>query len=84
MLVSLPCFTFTGPGWSSWADVRLHPRADGAEYVGPDGQRVLFPRMGEGYGRVLGPYPYATLTIVETAPRAGRRAAAGAVRVGPT
>src|SRR3954452_6418747 len=43
-----------GPGWSSWADARLHPRADGAEYVGPDGQRALFPRMGDGYGRVLG------------------------------
>jgi len=43
-----------GPGWSSWADVRLHPRPDGAEYTGPDGQRVLFPRMGDGYGRVLG------------------------------
>src|SRR3954451_1897749 len=43
-----------GSGWSSWADVRLHPRAEGAEYVGPDGQRVLFPRMGEGYGRVIG------------------------------
>ena len=42
-----------GPGWSSWADARLIPRAEGAEYVGPDGQRVLFPRMGEGYGRVL-------------------------------
>ena len=43
-----------GPGWSSWADVRLHPRPEGAEYTGPDGQRVLFPRMGDGYGRVLG------------------------------
>jgi len=43
-----------GPGWSSWADVRLHPRPDGAEYTGPDGQRVRFPRMGDGYGRVIG------------------------------
>src|SRR4051812_14611758 len=43
-----------GAGWSSWADARLHPRPDGAEYVGPDGQRALFPRMGEGYGRVIG------------------------------
>ncbi len=43
-----------GPGWSSWADARLIPRADGAEYIGPDGQRALFPRMGDGYGRVLG------------------------------
>src|SRR5690349_16340723 len=43
-----------GPGWSSWADARLHPRPEGAEYFGPDGQRALFPRMGEGYGRVIG------------------------------
>src|SRR5215207_10132690 len=43
-----------GAGWSSWADARLHPRADGAEYVGPDGQRALFERMGDGYGRVQG------------------------------
>jgi RHS repeat-associated protein len=43
-----------GPGWSSWADARLHARADGAEYAGPDGQRALFPRQGDGYGRVLG------------------------------
>ena len=28
------------------------PRAPSTS--GPDGQRVLFPRMGEGYGRVLG------------------------------
>jgi YD repeat-containing protein len=43
-----------GPGWSSWADVRLHPRPEGAEFSGPDGQRALFPRMGDGYGRVIG------------------------------
>lgn len=43
-----------GPGWSSWAGARLHPRHDGAEYVGPDGQRALFGRMGDGYGRVIG------------------------------
>src|SRR4051794_27578625 len=43
-----------GPGWSCWADARLVARADGAEYVGPDGQRARFPRAGEGYGRVLG------------------------------
>ncbi|WP_037501178.1 DUF6531 domain-containing protein [Solirubrobacter soli] len=43
-----------GPGWSCWADVRLIARADGAEYIGPDGQRAVFPRMGAGYGRVLG------------------------------
>jgi hypothetical protein len=43
-----------GPGWSSWADVRLRAREDGAEYEGPDGQRASFPRQGAGYGRVLG------------------------------
>jgi RHS repeat-associated protein len=43
-----------GPGWSSWADARLHARADGAHYAGPDGQRAVFPRQGAGYGRVLG------------------------------
>ncbi|MEU4426123.1 DUF6531 domain-containing protein [Actinoplanes sp. NPDC024001] len=43
-----------GPGWSSWADTRLHVRADGAEYSGPDGQRALFGRQGDGYGRVTG------------------------------
>ena len=43
-----------GTGWSSWADARLNPRPEGAEFVGPDGQRALFPRMGDGYGRVLG------------------------------
>ena len=43
-----------GPGWASWADARLRPRPDGAEYEGPDGQRATFPREGGGYGRVLG------------------------------
>lgn len=43
-----------GPGWSSWAGVRLRTRPDGVEYEGPDGQRALFPRMGAGYGRVVG------------------------------
>jgi YD repeat-containing protein len=43
-----------GPGWSSWADARLRFVAEGVEYIGPDGQRALFPRMGEGYGCVLG------------------------------
>ncbi|MEA2222321.1 MAG: hypothetical protein QOH83_697, partial [Solirubrobacteraceae bacterium] len=43
-----------GPGWSSWADARLRSRPDGAAYEGPDGQRALFPRMGDGYGRVIG------------------------------
>jgi RHS repeat-associated protein len=43
-----------GRGWASWATARLLPRPDGAAYVGPDGQEALFPRMGDGYGRVLG------------------------------
>jgi len=43
-----------GSGWSSWADVRLRARPEGAEYEGPDGQRALFPRQGDGYGRVIG------------------------------
>ena len=43
-----------GPGWSSWAEARLRVRPEGAEYIGPDGQRALIPRMGEGYGRVAG------------------------------
>lgn len=41
-----------GRGWSSWASVALRARPDGAEFVGPDGQEVLIPRMGDGYGRV--------------------------------
>ena len=41
-----------GRGWSAWTEARLLPRPDGAHYVGPDGQRVVFPREGEGYGRV--------------------------------
>lgn len=43
-----------GRGWSSWASVRLVPGPDGASYIGPDGQETLFPRMGEGFGRVVG------------------------------
>lgn len=43
-----------GPGWSSWADTRLRPRPEGAEYEGPDGQRATIPRMGAGYGRIPG------------------------------
>src|SRR3954465_4177335 len=43
-----------GSGRASWGDAPPHPRAPGAEYVGPDGRRTLFPRMGDGYGRVLG------------------------------
>jgi uncharacterized protein DUF6531 len=43
-----------GRGWASWATARLVPRPDGVEYVGPDGQEALFPRMGDRYGRVIG------------------------------
>ena len=43
-----------GPGWSSWADTRLRFVAEGAAYEGPDGQRAVFPRLGDGHGRVLG------------------------------
>lgn len=43
-----------GTGWSSWATSRLRAGAQGAEYEGPDGQRARFPRMGAGYGRVIG------------------------------
>jgi len=43
-----------GPGWSSWADARLRFGPEGAAYEGPDGQRAVFPRQGDGYGRVLG------------------------------
>ena len=43
-----------GTGWASWADARLRATPEGAEYEGPDGQRATFPRLGSGYGRVLG------------------------------
>jgi RHS repeat-associated protein len=43
-----------GRGWSSWASVRLVARPDGVEYVGPDGQEAVFPRLGTGYDRVAG------------------------------
>lgn len=43
-----------GPGWASWAEARLRARPEGAAYEGPDGQRALIPRMGNGYGRLAG------------------------------
>ncbi|GAA4602732.1 RHS repeat-associated protein [Actinoplanes octamycinicus] len=43
-----------GPGWSSWADVRLRASSDGVAYTGPDGQAAFFGRQGAGYGRVVG------------------------------
>ncbi|MEA2224473.1 MAG: hypothetical protein QOH83_2849, partial [Solirubrobacteraceae bacterium] len=43
-----------GRGWSSWASARLVPGPEGAAYIGPDGQEAVFPRLGDGYGRVVG------------------------------
>ena len=43
-----------GAGWSSWATTRLVEHAWTADYAGPDGQRVRFPRTGTGFGRVPG------------------------------
>ncbi|HMG40030.1 MAG TPA: DUF6531 domain-containing protein, partial [Acidimicrobiales bacterium] len=44
-----------GPGWSSWASVRLRAEPDGAHWVGPDGQEVVVPRSSAGeYPRVVG------------------------------
>ncbi|MEA2188567.1 MAG: hypothetical protein QOK16_3578 [Solirubrobacteraceae bacterium] len=43
-----------GLGWSSWASARLRACRDGVDYEGPDGQRAFFPRMGAGYGRIVG------------------------------
>ena len=37
-----------GRGWASWATARLHASPEGAEYEGPDGRRVVFPRLGAG------------------------------------
>ena len=43
-----------GRGWSSWASRQAHRAACGAEYIGPDGQEAVFPRLGTGYDRVAG------------------------------
>ena len=43
-----------GPGWSSWASTRLVEGTWTAEFEGPDGQRVAFPRTGTGFGRAVG------------------------------
>ena len=37
-----------GPGWSSWAEVRLRAEPDGAYWVGADGQEAVFPRALTG------------------------------------
>lgn len=41
-----------GLGWGSWASVRLRAEADGAHWVGPDGQEAVIPRAGSTYARV--------------------------------
>lgn len=41
-----------GTGWASWATTRLVEQAWAAEFEGPDGQRVSFPRTGTGFARV--------------------------------
>ena len=38
------------PGWSSWASTRLVEGTWTAEFEGPDGQRVAFPRTGTAFG----------------------------------
>lgn len=43
-----------GPGWSSVLDLRLDLADDGATLVLADGRRVLFPRLGDGWGRAPG------------------------------
>ena len=48
-----------GPGWASWATCRLRAEPDGAHWEGPDGQRAVFPRVGDpgngaGYARLAG------------------------------
>ena len=39
-----------GPGWASWATVRLRSEPDGAHWTGPDGQELVVPRGGRGRG----------------------------------
>ena len=43
-----------GARWASWATTRLVERTWTAEFEGPDGQRVAFPRTGSGFGRAVG------------------------------
>ncbi|HEY8544138.1 MAG TPA: DUF6531 domain-containing protein [Acidimicrobiales bacterium] len=44
-----------GPGWASWASVRLRAEPDGARWTGPDGQEAVFPRAPDGtYRRIPG------------------------------
>ena len=43
-----------GARWASWATARLVERTWTAEFEGPDGQRVAFPRIGARFGRAVG------------------------------
>ena len=43
-----------GARWASWATTRLIERTWTAEFEGPDGQRIAFPRTGSGFGRAVG------------------------------
>ena len=43
-----------GARWASWATTRLVERTWTAEFEGPDGQRIAFPRTGSGFGRAVG------------------------------
>ncbi|HEY8545508.1 MAG TPA: DUF6531 domain-containing protein [Acidimicrobiales bacterium] len=45
-----------GPGWASWASVRLRSEPDGAHWTGPDGQELVVPRgtRGAGFLRMAG------------------------------
>ena len=72
-----------GPGWSSWASTRLVEGTWTAEFEGPDGQRVAFPRTGTGFGRAVG--IDALVERARVRPGAGvvRRAALGVRRRGP-
>ena len=72
-----------GTGWSSWADARLNPRQDGAEYVGPDGQRALFPRMGDGLRARAGRRRARRAGAVRARPELVRRRAVGVRRGRP-
>ena len=43
-----------GPGWSSWCEAGLTVDDEGARLRLFDGRVVVFPRLGEGWGRAIG------------------------------
>ncbi|WP_147383050.1 DUF6531 domain-containing protein, partial [Propionibacterium australiense] len=43
-----------GPGWSSWCEAGLTVDGEGARLRLFDGRVVVFPRVGEGWGRAIG------------------------------